>query len=65
MDKIIKKEVTLGQLITLGVTLLTMILVSWSNMSNRMSALEIKQQYRDSEIANINVKLDRIITDIN
>jgi len=65
MDKIIKKEVTLGQLITLGVTLLTMILVSWSNMSNRVSALEIKQQYRDSEIANINVKLDRIITDIN
>ena len=61
----IKKEVTLGQLLTLGFTLLTMILISWSNMSSRVSALEIQNNYRESTISNINEKLDKIITDIN
>lgn len=63
--EMIKKEVTLGQLLTLGFTLLTMILISWSNMSNRVSALEIQNNYRESTISNINEKLDKIITDIN
>ena len=65
MNQIIKKEVTIGQLVTVGFTLLTMILVSWSNMSNRVQALEIKTQYRDSDITNLNEKLDKILNDVN
>lgn len=64
MNQIIKKEVTLGQLITVGFTLLTMILVSWSNMSNRVQALEINKQYRDYEMSKMNEKLDIIINDV-
>ena len=65
MNQIIKKEVTLGQLLALGLTLLTMIGASWLNMSNRVQALEIKTQYRDAEVSTMIRKLDKIQEDIS
>jgi len=65
MNQIIKREVTLGQLITVGISLLVMIAGSWVNMSNRIQALEIKTNYRETDINIIINKIDKIQEDIN
>lgn len=55
-----KKEITLGQLLGVGVTLLITIVTGWVTINNKVSAHEIEIQALKAKSDRIEIKLDRI-----
>jgi len=72
MNQIIKKEVTMGQLITVGFTLATLIIGGWINMSLEMQSVKIKINYLENDrsmtvqrFEKLDAKMDKILEELN
>ena len=72
MNQIIKREVTMGQLITVGFTLATLIIGGWINMSLEMQTVKIKINYLENDrsmtvqrFEKLDGKMDKILEELN
>lgn len=58
--EMMKKEITLGQLLSVAVTLLIAIVTAWVTMNNKVSRLEVRDAEREKQYEKIEAKIDRI-----
>lgn len=60
-----KKEITLGQLLSVGVTVLLTIISGWITMNNKITKIEARQEMSEKRWEKIELKLDENLSAIN
>lgn len=55
-----KKEITLGQTLAVGATLLISIITAWVTLSNKVTRLEARQDALEDRYIRIESKIDKI-----
>lgn len=59
-NSILKKEVTVGQLLTIAGSVIIALATGWITMNNRVSRLEARDLEREKQYEKIERKMDRI-----
>lgn len=54
-----KKEITLGQLISVATVVLISVITGWITMNNKVSKLEVSDEERSKQFERLELKIDK------